>query len=94
MTSFHFILLQFAVGISPIIHLVWSLKILRNLGFQFLPGITVVPREIEDNVYAKNLEGGGGGGGANKVRVASFTDPRQTCFAASDVTFVYGVTSG
>ena len=70
LTSFHFILLQFAVGISPIIHLVWSLKILRNLGFQFLLGITVVPREIEDNVYAKNLEGGGGGGGgANKVYV-------------------------
>ena len=66
LTSFHFILLQFAVGISPIIHLVWSLQILRNLGFQFLLGITVVPREIEDNVYAKNLEGGGG---ANKVYV-------------------------
>ena len=93
MTSFHFILLQFAVGLSPIIHLAWSLKILRNHGFQFLLGITVVPREIEDNVYAKNL-GGGGGGGEQGVGVASFTDPRQTCFAASDVTFVYGVTSG
>ena len=93
LTSFHFILLQFAVGLSPIIHLVWYLKILRNLGFQFLLGITVVPREIEDNVYAKNLEGGRGGG-KQGVRVASFTDPRQTCFAASDVTFVYGVTSG
>ena len=92
LTSFHFILLQFAVGISPIIHLVWSLKILRNLGFQFLLGITVVPREIEDDVYAKNLEGGEGG--KQGVRVASFTDSRQTCFAASDVTFVYGVTSG
>ena len=68
MTSFHFILLQFAVGISPIIHLVWSLKILYNLGFQFLMGITVVPREIEDNVYANNLEGGGGGR-TNKVYV-------------------------
>ena len=67
LTSFHFILLQFAVGLSPIIHLVWYLKILRNLGFQFLLGITVVPREIEDNVYAKNLEGGRGGG--NKVYV-------------------------
>ena len=79
------------MGLSLIIHLAWSLKILRNLGFQFLLGIKVVPREIEDNVYAKNLEGGGGEQG---VRVASFTDPRQTCFAASDVTFVYGVTSG
>ena len=65
LTSFHFILPQFAVGLSPIIHLVWSLKILRNLGFQFLLGITVVQREIEDNVYAKNLEGGRG----NKVYV-------------------------
>ena len=55
-------------------------------------GITVVPREIEDNVYANNLEGGGGED-KQGVRVASFTDPRQTCFAASDVTFVYGVTS-
>ena len=26
------------------------------------------------------------------VHVARFTDPRQTCFAASDVTPVYGVT--
>ena len=26
------------------------------------------------------------------VRVACFTDPRQTCFAASGVTPVYGVT--
>ena len=28
-------------------------KILHNLCFQFLLGITVVPREIEDNGYAK-----------------------------------------
>ena len=27
--------------------------ILHNHCFQFLPGITVVPREIEDNGYAK-----------------------------------------
>ena len=36
-------------------------KILHNHCFQFLLGITVVPREIQDNGYAK-FEGGVGGG--------------------------------
>ena len=36
-----------------------SLKILHNLCFSFLLGIAVVPREIEDNVYAKFLGGWG-----------------------------------
>ena len=35
-------------------------KILHNLFFSFLPGITAVPREIENNAYAKFS-------GANKV---------------------------
>ena len=30
-------------------HLVFPLTILHNQGFQFLQGITVVPREIENN---------------------------------------------
>ena len=33
--------------------LVYPLKILHNHCFQFLLGITVVPREIEHNGYAK-----------------------------------------
>ena len=39
-----------------------SLKILHNLCFSFLLGITAVPREIEINAYAKFGVGGGGGG--------------------------------
>ena len=38
-------------------------KILYNHCFQFLLGITVIPREIQDNGYTK-FEGGGG---VNKV---------------------------
>ena len=38
-------------------------KILHNHCFQFLLSITVIPREIEHNGYAKL----GGGGGVNKV---------------------------
>ena len=34
-------------------HLVYPPKILHNDCFQSLLGITVVPREIEDNGYAK-----------------------------------------
>ena len=41
-------------------HLVSPLRILRNHCFQILQGITVIPREIENNGYAKFL-------GANKV---------------------------
>ena len=40
-------------------------KILHNLCFSLLLGITAVPREIENNAYAKF--GGGGGGGASGV---------------------------
>ena len=43
-------------------HLLYP-QILHNYCFQFLPGITVVPREIEDNGYVK-LWGGGGKQGA------------------------------
>ena len=35
--------------------------------FSFLLDITAVPKEIENNAYAKIWGGGGGGGGANKV---------------------------
>ena len=34
-------------------HLICPPKILHNLCFLFLLGITVVPREIENNAYAK-----------------------------------------
>ena len=37
------------------------LKILHNYCFQFLLGITVIPRKIQDNVYAKEWGGGAGG---------------------------------
>ena len=51
------------IGNSPLIHPVYPPKFLHNLCFLFLLGITAVPREIEDNAYAKF----GGGGGGNKV---------------------------
>ena len=38
-------------------------KILRNIYFSFLLGITAVSREIENNAYAIFLGGGGRGGG-------------------------------
>ena len=47
-------------------HLVYPPKFCITVFFQFLLGIIVVRREIEDNGYAK-LEGGGGGKGVNKV---------------------------
>ena len=34
-------------------HLVFPLRILHNQCFQILQGITVVPREIENNGYAQ-----------------------------------------
>ena len=43
-------------------HSLCAPKILHNLFFSLLLGITVIPREIENNAYAK-FEGGGGGGG-------------------------------
>ena len=51
----------------------FSPKILHNLCFSFLLGITAVPREIENNAYANFFfffffwGGGGEGGRANKV---------------------------
>jgi len=41
-------------------------KILHNLGFSFLFGITAVPSEIENNAYTKLL-------GANKVHYGRYT---------------------
>ena len=38
-------------------------QILHNLCFSFLLGITAVPRESENNAYAKFCFAGGGGGG-------------------------------
>ena len=38
-------------------------KSLHNPSYQFLLGITVVPREIKDNGYAFFFFGGGGGEG-------------------------------
>ena len=48
------------------------LKILHNYCFQFLLGITVIPRKIQDNVYAKDWGGGRGGGGVSKVHYCIF----------------------
>ena len=48
-------------------------QILHNHSFQFLLGITVVPREIENNGHAEFFFffffGGGGGGGGRLTRV-------------------------
>ena len=43
-------------------HSLCAPQILYNLFFSLLLGITAIPREIENNAYAK-FEGGGGGGG-------------------------------
>ena len=43
-------------------HLVYPPKFCITVFFQFLLGITIVRREIEDSGYAK-LEAGGWGGG-------------------------------
>ena len=40
---------------TPIMHLIYPPKNLHNLCFSFLLGITAVPREIENNAYAKFL---------------------------------------
>ena len=47
------ILQQFATCTSPIMHLICPPQILHNLCFSFLLGITAVPRERENNAYAK-----------------------------------------
>jgi len=43
----------FTISTFPKIHLVCPPKNLHNLCFPFPPGITVVPRETEDNASAK-----------------------------------------
>ena len=43
---------EFAICTSPIIYLVSPPKILSNLCFSFLLGITVVLTEIDDDAYA------------------------------------------
>ena len=63
----------YATWTSPIMHFSCAPQILHNLGFSFLLGITVAPREIENNTYAKFLR-------ANKVhygRCASGVWPRK-----------------
>ena len=52
-------------------HLICPPKLLHNLCFSFLLGITAVPREIENNAYANFFWGGGGGegeGGGGQIR--------------------------
>ena len=64
----------YATCTFPIMHLVClppsppppPHQILHNLGFSFLLGITVAPREIENNAYAKFLR-------ANKVHYGRCT---------------------
>ena len=56
-------------------------NILHNLRFSFLLGITAVPREIENNTYAKCWGGVGGGGircimGVSKWRIHVCRLPR------------------
>ena len=48
---------QYATCTSPIMHLICQPKILHNLSFSFLLrlSITAIPREIENNTYAKFL---------------------------------------
>ena len=40
-------------GWAILLHLVYPHNILHNHGFEFLLGITVVPREIENNGHAQ-----------------------------------------
>ena len=47
-------------------HLVYPQTFLYNHRFQFLLGIAVVSREVEDN--GSETFGGGGGGGGGEVR--------------------------
>ena len=58
---------QYATCTSPIMHLkLMSPKILHNFCFSYLLGSTAVPRENENNAYAK-FGGGARVGLANKV---------------------------
>ena len=65
---------------NALLHLNWAPQIFNNLSFSFLLGITAVPREIENNAYAKIW-------GANKMhygRCASGGNSnQQTRFARS-----------
>ena len=48
------------------------IKIMDNLCFSFLLAIKAVPREIENNAYAKFFLGEGGGGGG--IRRSLYTN--------------------
>ena len=48
---------------QSLLHLCLAHNILHNHCFQFLLGITAVPKEIENNGHAIFFLGGGGGGG-------------------------------
>ena len=69
------------IGNSPLIHPVCPPKFLHNLCFLFLLGITAVPREIENNGYAK-FEGWG----SNKVHFV--TCARGEWIYPQNVTFL------
>ena len=72
---------KFAICTSPIIHLACPRppfpQILHNLCSSFLLGITVVPREIEDNAYAL-------GGGATKVYLGDVKMANAEMWTATD----------
>ena len=74
---------KLAICTSPIIHLACPRppppfpKILHNLCSSFLLGITVVPREIEDNAYAL-------GGGATKVYLGDVKMANAEMWTATD----------
>ena len=61
---------KYATCTSSIMHSLCAPKILHNLFFSLLLGITVIPREIENNAYAK-FEGGGGANKAHYGKCAS-----------------------
>ena len=66
----------YATSKFPIMHFICPEKILHNLCFSFLLGITAVPREIENSAYAKFLR-------ANKVHFGkcgsfSFLSPKSS----------------
>ena len=59
-------MVKYATSTFPTTHLIPP-KILYNLCFSFLLGITTVPRETENNTYANFFWRWGGWGGGNKV---------------------------
>ena len=60
------VLNQYATSTFPIMHLICLPKILHNLCFSFLFCIIAIPRELENNAYAK-FSGRGSGGWADEV---------------------------